>query len=220
MKSSPTETLARTRAPRGPCSNASAAVRASIGAATCSILAEADTWCSKVPSASARASVPAAAVGLITSLDINAILLCARQLTRTSDLLVVGCNRGDLLIVELLGKEHHGFGIVSAESPLPHSELKRDVARVLSGEVGKGRGPTCAFSAMAVVAAGNSFRCVARLSELLAPLDEVRVRIRQRWEWSLEACIIASHVGDVLRRERASDRCHDCIRAHARSVCS
>src|SRR5215469_5687798 len=142
MKSSPTETPARTRAPRGPCSNASAAVRASIGAATCSILAEADTWCSKVPSASARASVPAAAVapGLITSLDINAILLCARQLTRTSDLLVVGCNRGDLLIVELLGKEHHGFGIVSAESALPHSELERDVARVLSGEVGKGRG--------------------------------------------------------------------------------
>src|ERR1700693_4191115 len=88
------------------------------------------------------------------------------------DLLEVGGDSGDLLIVEPLGDVRHGVGAVLAQSALPHRQLKGGVTCVLSAQVRDRRRFAGTAWSVAIVAGLQILRRVANLGELLAALDE------------------------------------------------
>src|SRR6202048_4160447 len=108
------------------------------------------------------------------------LLLRCRRLVRRGDLLIIGGERRDILIIELGGDHEHDFGAALAVAALPHLELEGDVPGILSGEIGDRGWLTCASRSVAVVASLNVLRGTAHFGELLATLDERGSRARQR----------------------------------------
>src|SRR5215472_16456201 len=113
---------------------------------------------------------------------------------RGAALLVIGGNRRDLLVVELLGEESHRFGAVIAESALPHFQLERDVVRVLPAEIRHRRQLASAARAVAGATAGKPLRCIPGLGELLAFRDEVLISCRERRERSFRDSVIRGNI--------------------------
>src|SRR5271166_5950560 len=135
-------------------------------------------------------------------------------------LLIIGGDRRDLLIVELLSEERHRLGTVLAEAALPHLQFECCVMRVLSGEVRDRWRLANAAHAMTDVTGGNSFHRITRLGQLLTLSDEGGICAHQRRERSFNVCIVRGNVIDIVWRQRAGDRGHDGVCSHARAELS
>src|SRR5208282_3113254 len=117
---------------------------------------------------------------------------------RPWDLLVVGGQRRDVLIVELAGKERHRIGTGLAEAALPHLHLEGDVVSVLPAEIRYGGRLPRAVRAMTVAAGGNPLRLAADFRELLTLAEERSVCRGQRQERRLDASIVCRHIRDIV----------------------
>src|SRR2546430_10811644 len=135
--------------------------------------------------------------GVLRRMALGSILWLPCRRGGGLNLLVIGGERRDLLIVELLGEESHRLKTVPAEAALPHLQLKGGVMRILSGEVWDCWQLANAGRAMADSTAGNSFRCITHFGELLTFLDEVRGCARQRRERDFDVFIVSGHVIDT-----------------------
>jgi hypothetical protein len=67
-------------------------------------------------------------------------------------LLVIGGNRGGLLVIELLGDDRHRVGTVLAETLPPHLQGEGDIVAVLPGKVRDRRRLARAAGPVAIVA--------------------------------------------------------------------
>ena len=110
----------------------------------------------------------------------------------------------------------HRVGAALAESELPHLQLKGDVMRVLSGEVGDRRGLAGAVRSVAIVAGLKILRGIADPRELFTPRDQRWICTRQGQEGTRDACVIGDHIRRFLGRQGLGDRRHHGIGPHAR----
>jgi hypothetical protein len=205
---------------------------ASIGAATCSLVAAAEMWCSVVPLADA--------CGPLGSVDMDPPISMSRwreipagnrrrpppwkvDLAQgASGVRLSGLHRFTASPArrtsEPAGNRRQAPRFLdrraswrkapsprdcSCGSPAATSSAGRRCTRILPGEVWDCRRLADAPCAVTRAAAGNSLRAKARLGELPLLLDEIRIWNREHRERRFDVCVVGGYVGDIVRRERA-----------------
>src|SRR5437660_7288826 len=171
--------LAMRSAPFGPSFSAWPASSAPIGAATC--------------------SGRCAALLCGSSIGIRSLLwLRLGHLNRRGDLLIIGGDGGDLLIVQLLCLHRHLIGAVLTVASLPFAQRERSVVSVLSFQVWNRRPLPSTSRSVTVITALDLPLGIADGGEGLAGLHERSLRLLEWQGRRVRARVVGCDVCHIL----------------------